>query len=477
MSQLGEGVSIDDIVVEEFEEECDERKPVRVRVALFFDGTLNNRKNTEARELHEKNVPAKNEGEVEMLRSFHSFGNDETSYDNGLTNVAKLEKFYEKKTEYDHTFVEYVDGPGTKALTSDSMMGYAFGTRSTGVKNKVATGILAIINQIKDALIPEKDKIFIKELAIDVFGFSRGAAAARHCVHIMMSDKEGGIRRSRPFYKRLTYSGLQIDKDAVVVKFAGLYDTVASYGLDHSDDTKDLTLDSLGLYNVEKTIHLAAADEHRKNFPLTDVFSAANKKEIFLPGVHSDIGGSYLEGSENRVLNQSLSREELEIDKEYLIKQGWYTKKQIFITEGMGSESTDWLTAIGLSMMANSVAGPPTLYKLEGRREKVLAEYSNITLHIMAFFAADSGICIDSLIEMDFSVIELTAQKDRLMAYAQAGGSSASDWLNSSECWLKDMRNKHLHMSAHLKTAAAGAISPNEPNFYGGRRERKTYPG
>jgi hypothetical protein len=98
----------------------------------------------------------------------------------------------------------------------------------------------------------------------------------------------------------------------------GIFDTVASFGLGGLQVGNDLggfKLDVDHTY-VEYCVHLVAEDEFRGNFPLSSIFmdpndlnswfSSTKKKyqdprkfkkwmlEIWYPGAHSDIGGSYL---------------------------------------------------------------------------------------------------------------------------------------------------------------------------------------
>ena len=52
-------------------------------------------------------------------------------------------------------------------------------------------------------------------------------------------------------------------------------------------------------------MHLVAAEEHRKNVSLTDIASAGSKgRELFLPGVHSDIGGDYRDEASEAMVTQ-----------------------------------------------------------------------------------------------------------------------------------------------------------------------------
>jgi hypothetical protein len=72
-------------------------------------------------------------------------------------------------------------------------------------------------------------------------------------------------------------------------------------GLDFGRDVEELGLALGGI--PRKVVHLAAANEHRVNFSLTDTASsldAGKGYELVLPGVHSNIGGSYGEVTTRR---------------------------------------------------------------------------------------------------------------------------------------------------------------------------------
>ncbi|WP_287241848.1 DUF2235 domain-containing protein, partial [Pseudoalteromonas sp.] len=92
-----------------------------------------------------------------------------------------------------------------------------------------------------------------------------------------------------------------------VIRFVGLFDSVASIGGDgdnnHSEFYADDELDypvnlNLASSSAGYVMHLAAFDEKRDKFPLSSLLNSnkqlsENHKEIELPGVHSDIGGGY----------------------------------------------------------------------------------------------------------------------------------------------------------------------------------------
>ena len=78
--------------------------PISIRACMFFDGTLNNRTNVEQGKLGKR-----------------SGG----SYDNELSNIAILERYYLPDENVDISFSVYVEGIGTTDLKSDSDTGAA----------------------------------------------------------------------------------------------------------------------------------------------------------------------------------------------------------------------------------------------------------------------------------------------------------------------------------------------------------------
>jgi hypothetical protein len=325
-----------------------------VTIGVFFDGTSNNRKNIEGRR---KDPTLKNSWASNNDGSNTSFGNDNS-------NVDKLEKAYPKKKE-EHYYSIYVEGIGTKnpdekkdgslSYYGDFTRGQGYGTGETGLFEKVEKGCFDIVTILK-----KKDEINISTLYIDVFGFSRGAAAARIFVNELYKtsnpkdDDSYNLGYLGKAFKELDY---KIKPIRVKIRFLGLYDTVSSYdGNVYDDITKDKV--PLRIPTVGFTLHLTAEDEHREMFPLTNIASAGgNSKELTLPGVHSDIGGGYKNGDWEQVI-LSESSQMLKKEKQKMLEQGWFKENQM-------TEHFEFL---------------------EGNRN-VSNEYSLVILHLMAEFA------------------------------------------------------------------------------------------
>ena len=298
---------------------------VTIRAAVFFDGTLNNRTNTNKRISQPGILKVTPDGEG-------------SSYGNYYSNVAILEYMNLKKDKFKHEVSVYIEGIGTTDFSeekkkagvpdaengTDDTPGKSFGTGDTGIPAKVTKGINKLKKEVSGAYKDQEQ--YIKKLIIDVFGFSRGAAAARHFV-----SRRNALRgpwknqRGRPL--------------ELVINFVGLFETVSSFddGTMVGNIAQDLTegafLDDvkelgLALHGIPKrVVHLTAADEIRSNFSLTTITTSLRAGvgfELSLPGVHSDVGGGYVEPGQG-ALNKEVRRIRDEEEKRRLIAEGWYT--------------------------------------------------------------------------------------------------------------------------------------------------------
>jgi hypothetical protein len=228
-------------------------------------------------------------------------GSGATSYTGYYTNIHWLSTLYKQDIPVDKgTFQSavYIDGIGTDAGKPDSMLGQGFGISDTGVVAKTDNAVARlndVLNQsIRDIRRQVTDnELVIKSLQFDIFGFSRGAAAARHFANRVQSEDPSIINAIRQAMTGTIFNGSPSGK----TRFIGIFDTVAAIGTPvnglnpHSADTGDVKL-TLRPGVAEKVFHITAANECRFNFALNSVKPAW--PELVLPGVHSDIGGGYL---------------------------------------------------------------------------------------------------------------------------------------------------------------------------------------
>lgn len=206
---------------------------LKLTIGLFFDGTLNNRANSELRKKyrngidpatqqpipgrthvppitaddspeeimskekllenvisHEETEYAKLENkkpssqDTEYERYLKASFRDNTdkmgvdnSFSNDFTNVARMSMCCR------NDYSLYVEGIGTLDNTRDVDDGFQYGSGFTGIRGKVRKGCELLAKKIGTLIAKESSKKVLTDITIDVFGFSRGAAAARNFVY------------------------------------------------------------------------------------------------------------------------------------------------------------------------------------------------------------------------------------------------------------------------------------------------------
>lgn len=360
-------------------------------IGVFFDGTNNNMNNTNAKGYYEKKARGEKltEKEKKSAEAYRKYGKGKegSSYYNAWSNVARL------CDAYRFGYAVYVDGIGTETEKGDSVLGAGFGTgfifAGTGILGKVEEGCKKLVEKIN-----ETKKKEIPILYLDVFGFSRGAAAAR--VFLDEISKKA-YPSSVKFKKKGGYLGYYLAKNnikvgLVKVRFLGLFDTVSSYSAsfsptpDFDNDTTEIELHNLA--KAKTVLHFVATDEHRNNFSLTK--TRVGKEKEF-PGVHSDIGGSYNDGEEVVEIIEKNYKENLEKLSEKLVNNSWYLKDQLEI----------------------SFFGPQ--HELKGTRN-LKNTYSYIPLHLMAEAAALQNVPFSKII---LEVKKYNISNDQLLVRAK----------------------------------------------------------
>ncbi|MCC5809366.1 MAG: type VI secretion system PAAR protein [Ectothiorhodospiraceae bacterium] len=263
--------------VEEEEEEVELPKET-LYIGVFFDGTWRDR-------------------EVDAARS-----------DADISNIAKLYDLYD---EYPATQKAiYIRGIGIEtrapvnlptqggyysgtdvpvqepAMTlpdgrevEHPVLGSAFAVGHSGASERIREALDEVVQAMGD---PD----YYDWVVLDVFGFSRGAALARHFVNV--------INDAVPTRWHPHDWPFQLPME---VRFVGLFDTVASLYIPRNNHTFDFNI-NLGAGSAQRVVHLTAAHEVRANFPLSSLADAngslpGNFTEHSLPGVHADLGGGY----------------------------------------------------------------------------------------------------------------------------------------------------------------------------------------
>lgn len=247
----------------------------------------------------------------------------------------------------------------------------------------------------------------------------------------------------------------------VEVLAVGLFETVSSHGAVYWNDVSDLKLDSIS--QAAAVLQIAAAEEYRKNFSLTNIHSAAgNGRQIYLPGAHSDIGGGYVGGAgESQVLvSGSLSKD----IARFMLDRGWYRVAP-------GQEELDLVV---------TPTGNGNFEYVSVTRKSIAGQYTFIPLRIMADFVKEKGVPVAAKLKTKYNPGPVPG-RDRIESYAgSVGGVSSSkpeDW-DGTDPVLAELRNRHLHVSFRAQLGMSGRFH-NAGSFWRPqyRPYRKVYDG
>lgn len=306
-----------DETYEEEEEEVELEQLITLRVGMFFDGTGNNRTNSEqafrcfARDLGLEDA-------AEDLRRFcamqgydgHGSAPDD-SRGNDSSNVAKLYDLYKDDIdkqlsgeESEASLRVYVEGIGTSSTASDSRFSQGTGLGAQGVRARVEQSPELLLKTLR-TFEQNNPELRIEKIEFDIFGFSRGAAAARDFANEVLKGARSIVANVLPAGSPVLAEGFAWrHKIDFCINYIGIIDTVAAIAAHLHGDFSGNNANNPGISirlapdAARKIVHLVAQDERRYNFSLNQAGSA----DIVLPGVHSDLGGGYRPDVTERVL-------------------------------------------------------------------------------------------------------------------------------------------------------------------------------
>lgn len=419
---------------EEEEEELEEESSVGVtlRIGVFFDGTLNNANNGALGLLCGASHPIKPEDLDASCKPYMS--DPDSSYANDESNVKKLSGLYFAPYEIQDTGEQqlfrmlYIEGIGTSSDQEDSLMGAGMGRGATGVSSKVDGSFRQIMRIIRNFTQTNPDSKIVN-LTFDAFGFSRGAAAARHFANEVALGQKGPLGQTIKMFRRSFHEtfGGEYQQD-IQMGFIGLFDTVASVGgLVNLGYVRSQKAPWLNLYLPRSlfpnVVQLAARDEIRANFPLTRV--KADHPEYTLPGVHSDIGGGYFPEGNECLLVSPMQALDVPVTTDVKYTSIYRDAQQVkakWMANGWPAEMLEVVTpyARGLPPSQQDRLNPTKrVYAALQLKRPVRGELSRVYLRVMYELAKQQGVRFIPLNEQSSRYViptELQALCDRFVA-------------------------------------------------------------
>ncbi|MGY8819695.1 MAG: phospholipase effector Tle1 domain-containing protein [Pseudomonadales bacterium] len=462
-----------------------EKAQLALRIGVFFDGTGNNAANTALGIACGAHHPIKPEDLDTSCKPY--MADPDSSYGNDVTNVRKLMDLYAEGAEPEGEGQRkqlskklYIDGIGTNPGGEDSRFGLGMGRGDTGVRGR-AQQAFVLINKTVKRVIQEHPECEIGSLTFDVFGFSRGAAAARHFANEVVRSTQGNLRATlQDNFKSFSQGFDDRFQRSVTMGFIGLFDTVASVGgLANLGNIRSSITPWLNLYLSPKhftnVFHLVARDEVRANFPVSTV--QPDQTEIILPGAHSDIGGGYLDNAEECILISPMQAlvvargtdvittsiyRDAEQAKQRLIAEGWPASMLAIVTPAaqlLPVDPSDRMAPL-----------QQRVYAALQLKRRVSGGLSNVYLRVMYERAKSAGVHFNE-IDIHDPMYSVPAELQALSSRFSNGDYSVSA---DDE---KRLKNRYIHVSAHWNNplgkrthSGANLVYINAPNPDGIRR-------
>lgn len=451
---------------------------VTVRIGLFFDGTGNNKVNSQIAADCRAQALNNDSGHSAACAGRHA--NPASSYANDVTNIARLSELYSLRLKAHQTANGlcvsapiYIPGIGTTSGKQDSVLaGQSFGRGSTGVLAKVTSAVKQL-REVLSAFQVNNPDCVIEKLEFDLFGFSRGAAAARHFANEILKQGHGDLDPLLKL-KCIAWSpGFSWQAACVQVKFIGLFDTVSAIGSVYDlANIRDHNNTQINIYLppgcAQQVVQLVAGDELRRNFPLSSVCPGWTK-EIVLPGSHSDIGGGYHLNTREKILLTRPRRSIVPSSTSIAATSAWQESQ----ADMQAMNTYKWLDPIDASAslsidchehypnVGSDNTGVKAVLAAVSMDRRVYGHLSRIYLRVMHELATAEGVPLDSIPSSPALglVPELEIIANKLIAYAKGG----TDTLNDNEWSL--LRRRYIHRSAHWSALVGTGASRSKAVF------------
>lgn len=510
-------------------------------------------------------------------------GKDELNNNGGwkYSNIAVLRSLTKNKeisregTKVSANYNLYIEGTGKLWEEGKDIISLGMGVGRSGVVGLVSKSIVFIENYLK-SIVPEdrKDEVNIH---FAIFGFSRGSTCGR--LFSFMATRQGTTlpeNQEKEFQQylpaslfkdnRVCFLDRYDNRKKVTIDFLGIYDTVSSIGFLYKnakdgntnygvsryittkqnnqttegkvnllsklflwgDAKKNLHCDNVTNYHlyvsdnnqIKHTFHICAIDEFRENFALVDLGTdLKNGTEVFMPGCHSDIGGSYVYDDEiekntlrrvvdakpTRMVSSKDPREAIaskDLSQDVLLELGWFTQKAKKTTRtkfysdpnGLMTHSYDVVeTKESFEIkedIDNYTDGQTTF--IEQTDEKIEFErfvkegYSNITLDMMIKRINDDSYGLSNCgwpknyfpasgeIPSRFRINDNDNDLKELIGNIPAKmDENQRYWVIPDEALYKKLRSSYLHFSCtdelnpeQWNWGAVGANLGNTPNWH-----------
>lgn len=395
----------------------------KVTVGLFFDGTWNNAFN------------------VADFRDEDGSAFDDASYSGSYTNVRRLWDLHfdpsnnvpndcgDADLAYER---RYIEGIGTITGRGDTTYGGAAAGGEAGIAAQLARGTRAL----EEAVSQYGSFEDLRELTVNCFGFSRGAATARVFCNMLADSQIPNLK----------------------IGFLGLFDSVGSIGIpgnnvqrEAPDEVAMFYCSTIGMIDrncryyeagpvydlnirgttAETVFQIVAGDEFRIMYPSASILPS-HGTEVWMPGAHGDIGGAEAD--------EMVTETYMDLPG-FLVRRGWFDEARREIarpaTQGRGAQ--------------------PAIYRT---LKDVQPNIGTASLHAMHFHAQRAQVPLKPLAQLDPTYHKpMSPLLSTAASIMEAGASVTSDI-------SRQIRARYVHKSF-------GGLTANTRLLF---TERRRYP-
>jgi Uncharacterized alpha/beta hydrolase domain (DUF2235) len=290
------------------------------------------------------------------------------------------------------------------------------------------------------------EKPRLKEIFIDVFGFSRGAAEAR--TFCSWLDK--------------IFTGERLFGVIAHIRFVGLFDSVASVGINTSAgfggeghmswaDAPYLRIPA----RVKHCEHYVAMHENRPSFPLEFAevggVKPFNCRQFAYPGMHSDVGGGYFPDEQGRWIGPE-NFDDFGAKPPYRTAQG---NRKPWEVDLHTTAATDETRVASNHRVFDDLGPPrPDVNDLDSRK------VSQIALNHMYEAAKAANVPLDKDLALRqtgykvFAVHACTQRAFNEFMSAAGGAKPLREWLAPYLAWRYQVRDRYASLATTRRASA-----------------------
>lgn len=388
--------------------------------------------------------------------NFGTHGTDNSAAMSSPTNIQWLHRLYK------HKYATEDNNARFSLLIKDGIYASAGDENDSEARRRTSHAIAMMSQELKSYFLQLQEshpdvRLIISAVRFDLFGFGRGAAAARHfAVRLHYRDKA------------ITQAFQDIFGDVTLmpwsIRFIGIFDTVvladkreSIHRSCYNPDECHETMLPRGI--ADNVFHITAEHEYRFNYVLDSI--KPDWPEVALPGSHSDIGGGYLPVvTETHFLTRPHTG--ISEDGDWTVQAFEPECAPCMAPGSKAMKPTKELWQAGHHPAKGDMIQPHYIFSALSIRNRIVRnDWSKIALHVMIDAAQEAGLQFDEMHHYK----ELAIPQELQPLYKKAikmGKDARSDRVieKFSDDELGLLAAGYIHSSANWNATIAGTIAP-----------------